>query len=26
MGRYHIYDKSPNEYSFMDENLGLTTD
>jgi hypothetical protein len=26
MGRYHFYDKSPNEYSFMDEDLGLTTD
>jgi hypothetical protein len=26
MGRYHFYEKSPNEYSFMDEDLGLTTD
>jgi hypothetical protein len=26
MGRYHFYDESPNEYSFMDEDLGLTTD
>jgi hypothetical protein len=26
MGRYHFYDESPNEYSFMDEGLGLTTD
>jgi hypothetical protein len=25
IGRYHFYDESPNEYSFMDENLGLTT-
>jgi hypothetical protein len=26
MGRYHFYDESPNEYSFTDEDLGLTTD
>jgi hypothetical protein len=26
MGRYHFYDESPNDYSFMDEDLGLTTD
>jgi hypothetical protein len=26
MGRYHFYDESPNEYSFMDEDFGLTTD
>jgi hypothetical protein len=26
MGRYHSYDESPNDYSFMDEDLGLTTD
>jgi hypothetical protein len=25
MGRYHFNDKSPNEYSFTDENLGLST-
>jgi hypothetical protein len=24
MGRYHFYDKSPNEYFFTDEDLGLT--
>jgi hypothetical protein len=26
MGRYHFYDESPNEYSFTDEDLGLSTD
>ena len=26
MGRYHFYDKSPNEYCLMDEDLSLTTD
>jgi hypothetical protein len=26
MGRYHFYDESPNDCSFMDEDLGLTTD
>ena len=26
MGRYHFYNESPNEYSFTDEDLGLTTD
>jgi hypothetical protein len=26
MGRYHFYHESLNEYSFMDEDLGLTTD
>jgi hypothetical protein len=26
MGRYHVYNESPNEFSFMDEDLGLTTD
>jgi hypothetical protein len=24
MGRYHFYDKSTNEYSFTDDNLGLS--
>jgi hypothetical protein len=23
---YHFFDESPNEYSFMDEDLGLITD
>jgi hypothetical protein len=26
MGRYHFFDESPNDYNFMDEDLGLTTD
>jgi hypothetical protein len=26
MGTYHFYDESPNEYSIMDEDLGLTID
>jgi hypothetical protein len=26
MGKYYFYNESPNEYSFMDEDLGLTTD
>jgi hypothetical protein len=26
MGRYHFYNESPNEYSFMNEDLGLPTD
>jgi hypothetical protein len=26
MEKYHFYDQSPNEYSFTDDDLGLTTD
>jgi hypothetical protein len=26
MGRYHFYNESPHEYSFTDEDLGLSTD
>jgi hypothetical protein len=26
IGRYHFYNESHNEYSIMDEDLGLTTD
>jgi hypothetical protein len=26
MGRYHFYDKSPNDYCFMDEDHDLNTD
>jgi hypothetical protein len=26
MGRYHFYKESPNEYSFMNEDLGPTAD
>jgi hypothetical protein len=26
MGRYHFYNESPNEYSFIDEDLGLSSD
>jgi hypothetical protein len=26
MGRYNFYDESPNEYSFINEDLGLSTE
>jgi hypothetical protein len=26
IGRYHFYEESPNEYSFTDGDLGLSTD
>jgi hypothetical protein len=25
MGRYNFYDESPNKYSFLNENLGIST-